>query len=279
VLTLDRIRKKWLYTSKTMIRRRCKAQYLGDYEILARCLCRRHIFLDSRDVGFATHIIMDGFWEFWITRFIAGIVKRGDYTLDIGANFGYYSVLLSDLVGQEGFCHAIEPNAEVVRKLRKTLSVNGFGSRSKVHALALGREESGSVAFYIPAGEPKNARVVGGDYQVPAGVDAHIEIVACSSVDAILANEKKLDFVKIDAEGSEFEILVGMEETLKRFHPKLLIEFNCQKGYDSNLILDKLLDIYYGNLRHVGKDSRLRPVTREQLLAPERLEDWMLYFE
>ena len=70
-----------------------------------------------------------------------------------------------------------------------------------------------------------------------------------------------------------------MEETLKRFHPKLLIEFNCQKGYDSNLILDKLLDIYYGNLRHVGKDSRLRPVTREQLLAPERLEDWMLYFE
>ena len=277
-LALRRMLKKRKFPDENMIRECCKAQYLGDYEILARCLCHYKIFLDSRDVGFATHLIMDGFWEFGITRFIVGIVKHGDYTLDVGANFGYYSVLLSALVGQKGFCHSVEPNVEVVRKLRKTLSVNGFESRSKVHALALGRKQSGSVAFYIPAGEPKNACVVGSDYRVPAGVDAHIENVACGSVDVLLANERKLDFVKIDAEGSEFEILAGMEETLKRFRPKLLIEFNCLRGYDSKRLLDKLLNVY-GSVRYVDENSRLRPVTREQLLDRERLDDWMLYYE
>ena len=122
------------------IRTRCRSQYLGDYEILCRCLGRYSMFLDTRDVGFASHILMDGFWEYWVTRFMVEIIQPDFRVLDIGANFGYYSLLLSDLVGSNGFCLAVEPNPQVARKLKKNLAINGFASRSKVLALALGRE-------------------------------------------------------------------------------------------------------------------------------------------
>lgn len=82
------------------------------------------------DVGFAPHIIMDGFWEYWITQFIAARMKDGAVVLDVGANFGYYTLLMSDLIGPSGKCIAFEPNPGVAAKLRKTIAINGFESRA-----------------------------------------------------------------------------------------------------------------------------------------------------
>ena len=76
------------------------------------------MYLDTRDVGFAQHIIMDGYWEYWVTQFMIEVVKPGFRVVDIGANFGYYTNLLSDLVGPDGCCLAIEPNPNTLAKLR-----------------------------------------------------------------------------------------------------------------------------------------------------------------
>jgi FkbM family methyltransferase len=74
--------------------------------------------------------------------------QPGFWVLDIGANFGYYSLLFSDLVGMG--CLAFEPNPQVAAKLRKSLSINGFDGRADVKEVALGREAAGEVRFFIP---------------------------------------------------------------------------------------------------------------------------------
>ncbi len=108
------------------IRNLCHTVYLGDNEILARCLGRYKMYLDGRDAGFAPHIMLDGFWEFWTTQFMVQTARPGMTILDVGANFGDYSVLLADLIENTGRLIAVEPNPHVADKLRRTLSVNGL---------------------------------------------------------------------------------------------------------------------------------------------------------
>jgi FkbM family methyltransferase len=198
--------------------------------------------------------------------------------LDIGANYGYYSLLLSDLVGPDGFCLAAEPNPFAVRKLTKNLAINGFASRSKVLPAALGRSASGQVSLFVPMDEPKNACIVASGTAVPPGFNGIIEQVEMTSVDAICAGQSKIDFVKIDAEGSEFDIILGMLETLNRFRPRLLLEFNANRDYDADLLLTKLSEIY-GEPKYLDYDAELKEAAKSQLLARDRRDDWMLYYE
>ncbi len=259
------------------IRSLCRSQYLGDHEVICRSLGRYLMYLDTRDVGFAQHIIMDGYWEYWVTQFMIETVKPGFHVLDIGANFGYYTNLLSDLVGHEGYCLAVEPNPRTVAKLKKTISVNGFFSRCRVIDKALGKEQRTRVPLYASVSEPKNSCVVSPGY-VATAPDVEIIEVEGSTVDITCANEPRIDFVKIDAEGSEFDILLGMSNVLETFRPKLLLEFNAHRNYDAAQLLDYMSE-FYNPPKALGYNARLKKVDKKELLRLERLDDWMLYFE
>lgn len=258
------------------IRGLCVSQYLGNHEILCRYLGRYKIFLDSRDVGFAPHIILDGFWEFWITNFMIRIVRPDFCVLDIGANFGYYSMLLCDLIGQSGRCEAVEPNPLVAAKLRKSLAINGFDGRAVVHEMALGRSDGGEESFLISDDEPKNGRVVAPGY-VPNPDEGSVIAVPRMTVDSLTSGLSRLDFVKIDAEGAEADIIFGMSDTLTRFRPSLLIEFNMCRGYDGQSLAEQLQNIY-GTLLYVDSDSEIKDLKMDTLLSTNIGQDWMLYF-
>lgn len=258
------------------IRARCQTQYLGDGELLGRCLGRFKIFLDARDLGFAPHILLDGFWEYWITQFIASNVSKGAVVLDVGANFGYYSLLISELVGPAGKCLAFEPNPAVAAKLRKTITVNGFAARTAVLEAALGRNASGEVSFFVPHREPKNGMVLSVEPHEAKGLGTVISVPQ-TTVDTACRDLTRLDFVKIDAEGAEADIIDGMTETIARFRPGILLEFNAARAYDGRALAERLRDVY-GTLNCVDFDGQLQPVTIEQLLRENYGQDWMLYF-
>jgi FkbM family methyltransferase len=272
---INTIKDKPRHLAEAEIRARCATNYLGNHELLCRCLGYFKMFLDTRDVGFAPHVAMDGFWEYWITQFMIETIRPGFRVIDIGANFGYYTLLLSELIGPDGFCLAYEPNPEVARKLSKSVALNGFGSRTEVRVQALGKTAQGSVCFFVPADEPKNACVVPDDFRADAGAGDLIR-VELTSLDAACANMDRLDFIKIDAEGSEYDIVMGMEQTLRRLAPALLIEVNIGRGYNGGRLLDMLSDIY-GDLRFVDYDARLKPVDRSTVLTTNVGTDWMLY--
>jgi FkbM family methyltransferase len=260
---------------EAQIRRYCESHYLGGHETLARCLGRYKMFLDTRDLGFAPHIIMDGFWEYWITQFIVGRIEPGFCVLDIGANFGYYALLLSDLIGSQGRCIAVEPNPSVAAKLRKSLSVNGFAGRTDVKEVALGHQSSGTVRFFVPREEPKNGQIVPSDFD--AGERGQLIDVGVTTVDDLCASMDRLDFIKIDAEGAEDGILAGMERTLRRLTPSLLLEFNAGRGHDGERLVRRLQEVY-ADLCFVDYDAKLKFVTPADLVTRNVGEDWMLFF-
>lgn len=87
--------------AEAYISARTRFAYLGNNRGLGVVLAKYKMHLDTTDQGFAPHMIFDGYWEYWLTRFLADQIKPGDNVCDVGANMGYYSVLMSELVGHQ----------------------------------------------------------------------------------------------------------------------------------------------------------------------------------
>jgi FkbM family methyltransferase len=250
------------------IRALCHSVYLGDHDILCRCLGRYKVYPDARDLGVGPHIMMEGFWEYWITQFVLTVVKPGMAVMDVGANFGYYALLFSDLVGPDGKCIAVEPNPLVAKHLDKTIRVNGFAERCSMHAVALGRED-GTASLHVPENDYGGASVC-------AGRDGPgVVRVPLMALDRICEGLHRLDFLKIDAEGSEPAIIDGAAATIARLRPSLLLEFSVHNG--DRRLLDRLASIY-GPPRVVDYDGAAKPVSIEALLQQPSAHPHMLYF-
>lgn len=262
------------WTLENHARRLAHSVYVGDRVALGRILGRYKLYVATTDVGFGAHVLLDGLWESWLTVFMARIIKRGMNVIDVGANHGYYTVLFADLVGPDGLVAAIEPHPRTAELLRRSVDVNGFSGRVTVTEMAASAEDGGSLVFHAPPTEPKNARVVpGGDLSHPE----HVKVKA-GRIDSIVKRWDRVDFVKIDVEGAEEAALAGLTRVLKRDKPRLLLEFNANRCAAPELLIDRLIKLY-GGLRAVGFNCRAEPVSREEVLKPERTEDWILYFE
>jgi hypothetical protein len=79
--------------------------------------------------------------------------------------------------------------------------------------------------------------------------------VDCKKLDTVVneMNLKKIDYIKIDTEGSERNILLGAEETLKEYKPSILMEFETQNtsqfGYEREELIELLKSYGYKNFK------------------------------
>jgi FkbM family methyltransferase len=253
------------------IRARVQTAYLGDKLILARILGRPKILLSTEDLGFAYHLMLDGYWEIWLTQFFARVVKPDMTVIDVGANFGYYTVLFGDAVGTTGRVIAIEPVPSTAATLRKTIDLNGLTQTTHLVIAAAGDRDDAEVHIVVPPGEPKNATVVAtpreGSIAVPS-----------VTIDRLTRDLDRLDMVKIDAEGAEVSILAGMKDTIARFKPRILLEFNAARYPDPGAFLAEI-ERSYPNIQSLDFHSKLEPATRDLLLHTRFGEDWLLYLE
>ena len=256
------------------IRLRCHCSYLGDHQAVCRVLGRYSMFVDTTDIGFGTHVIMNGVWEMWLTEHVVRTIRPGWRVLDIGANFGYYSLLMADLVKNDGHCLAFEPNPHIARNLRRTLSVNGFDDRSEVREVALSATSGTSACFFIPSNEPKNSRIVPAISQdmVDRGLGCFIDVPTMSLDDLDLG---QVNFIKIDAEGAEGAIIGGMMGLVRRDRPHMVIEYNCARLEDPRLPLEALLAVY-GGISTLEMDGRVVETSIERILNDQKGEDWLL---
>ncbi|MBV7522603.1 FkbM family methyltransferase [Ensifer sp. ENS12] len=259
------------------IRRRCMTSYLGNNTALCRMLGRYHLFVDTNDVGFTPHVMHRGIWEMPLTEFMVRNIKPGMRVLDIGGNFGYYSILMSDLVQDTGHCDVFEPNVLAAGLLKKSIAVNGFSDRARVFEIALSDVTDRSMKFYIPTNEPKNARLMEG-YDDKLATEGRFVDVPVTTVDDMAGHLGWIDFIKIDAEGAELEILRGMSKTIREQRPSMMIELNCGRGYDARPVLEELWSVY-GKLQYLGGDGRAHLVGIDAILKQKVGEDWLIYVE
>ncbi|HVG40870.1 MAG TPA: FkbM family methyltransferase [Chitinophagaceae bacterium] len=194
-----------------------RAISLGERLVLCKTLTKYKMYLDSRDLGITPNILMDGYWESWITQFIAKTVQPGNVCIDAGANFGYYSLLLAELAGNEGKTIAVEPNAFLCHLLSYTNSVNEFKYIIENKALS---DHTGKMMLSIPNNFWGGATI----RTTQLEEDSTQEMVRVDTLDNIVAQTGlgKVDFIKMDCEGAEPMIFAGMEKTLQQ-NPQIKI--------------------------------------------------------
>lgn len=257
--------------SEAAIRALCHTAYMGNNLVLCRVLGRYKMYVDGRDIGIAPHLMLDGYWEMWVTEVLVSLVRKGMIVADIGANLGYYSLLMADLVGAGGQVHAFEPNPHMTGLLHRSLSVNGFSDRVRVHQVALGAENEGQVALHVPHEDPKNAHILPMGDTLPDGVVAVPQARLDGRVDW-----SAIEFAKIDVEGAEQLVWAGAQGLLDNGALKtVVLEFTAARYNDPAAFLKTLLAPGF-SLSYVHYTKGIVGITPEEVLERDPHVDIML---
>jgi len=165
-----------------------------------------------------------GTWEPEVVRVVVSEVKPGMTVLDIGAHIGYYTLLFAKCVGPLGRVISFEPLPENFTVLQKNVELNRI---QHVHTFA--------EAVFSRNGDLAIDHAEAGCNSGEASV-IHLRGVEQIRVPAVTLDSvssragSRLDFVKMDVEGAEFDVLLGAKETVARFRPKMLIELHHFDG-------------------------------------------------
>lgn len=217
-------------TSTTAVERKLGRQtiYLGHETLMTTLSSGEKIYLDANDISLTPHIALDGIWEPWITKAFLNAIKPGMHFVDIGANCGYYTLLASSAVGRTGSVVAIDANPRMTELLGKSISVNGFLERARVvNAAVLDSERT--IKFAVPKKYMGSATYVRDgnehDFSASYGDTCDIIKVQAKPLDALLG-DKRVDLMKIDAEGAEPLIFKGSLGLLQKMEKvKIFLEF------------------------------------------------------
>lgn len=181
---------------------------------------RRYMALRAAVMHFVTDI---GLYERSTLEALKSIIKPGASVIDVGANFGVYTLRLSKLVGPHGKVWAFEPIPMVFEQLKiRTASLKNV----EVFNQALSDTDRRELNLNIPilfCGAPEPALASIEDLPPPV---ERIKIEV-TNLDSHLAQITALDFIKVDVEGHESKFLEGSKNTILRFRPIIQFEENA----------------------------------------------------
>lgn len=145
-----------------------------------------------------------------LCRLVLQECQPGAVTLDVGANYGFVSLVMANAVGDSGHVHAFEADPKIFEALASNININNLNARcSVVHGFV------GNVA-------DEHHRMTIDDYVDKYGIE-------------------RLDFIKIDVDGPDFQVLEGARNSLTHFHPVVAIEMTG----DQSRILELLRELGY----------------------------------
>ena len=182
-------------------------------------------------------------WVFWHIR---RLIRNPAVILDIGANFGYYGIVLARAYPSV-VVHSFEPNPSTFARLRKNIELNSL-TNVIPHRQALS-SQYGWAGVVEQAGNSGAAFLSNGNDVETVTLDGFCD-----------ANQiRTVSFLKIDIEGYEPRFLAGAKRSLREFRPIMVIEINPpvlnQRGSDAQSLI--------GSLRELG--YRLMVVKRRKL--------------
>jgi FkbM family methyltransferase len=171
-----------------------------------------YVVVDADEHEFGRHIATHGTWEPHIIAILQRYLKPGDIYVDIGANVGVMAFTAAAAVGPGGRVLAFEPHPDNIRHFIAGVAVNGF--------------ENVTLYGFALSNAPSIFSLIGSSngYLMPSGQSVFQTVALVG--DPILADEPRIDLVKIDIEGHEPYALAGLDKTLRKHRPIVLGEFN-----------------------------------------------------
>lgn len=154
-------------------------------------------------------------------------INKGDIIFDIGGNIGQTAMMMAKQAGQDGYVYSFEPFPATYNNFEYNLELNPSIKNISPVKIAFG-SVPGSLQMYADCETNSGAnRMLPGSLQAE-----NTETVPVTSIDKFMGENaiSRLDFIKIDVEGFEMEVLKGAYATLKKYKPRLFVELD-----DANL--------------------------------------------
>ncbi|MEW6718190.1 MAG: FkbM family methyltransferase [Chloroflexota bacterium] len=195
-----------------------------------------------------------GFFEEGVTSSLIEYLKPGMIFIDIGAHYGYFSILASRLVGDPGCVYAFEPVPKTfdillqnVQHLANVYAIQKavFSGRQSLVLRDYGEIYSGFNSFTVP----RHPHVKNLQY--------HEVTVEAISIDGFIKeHDLHPDFIKIDAESAEMEILKGMTATLCQIRPIISLEVGDEMdvGVPSKNLISYVMSKEYDAFSYNGSE-------------------------
>ena len=165
-----------------------------------------------------------GTYESELQTVLGRLVRPGMTIFDVGANIGYLTVALARLVGEAGTVVAFEPLEENIRRLRSALRLNNLAARVELVAAAVGAADGeGEFLVHRSVGMGKLAGSAGRQPQYTATRDVRVV-----SLDSWARSQptKDPDWIKVDVEGGEGQVLAGAQQLLEGVRPGWILELH-----------------------------------------------------
>jgi len=229
--------------------------------------------LIPNDKGISERLLLFNVHEPLVTKLLIRELKEGMTCLEVGGNLGYYATLESKIVGDKGKIIAIEPSPRNFSYLKHNLEQQNR-SNYEVYNFACGNQE-GEVKFLVSDKSNRCMVIKDGD-EIPS--DLEVIKIPIKKLDIFLKEKgiEKIDFIRMDVEGYERNILEGAMKLLTKFKPLMLVEvhkmimgddltkkfFNELKtyGYEKGYFVPRELDLPF-----MGNENDIRKVTINQL--------------
>jgi len=196
--------------------------------------------------------------------FVRAFLKPGMRVIDIGANYGTYTLTAAKSVGPTGKVWAFEPTELTAAYLTRSIRLNRFDHVTLIQA---GVSDSGRQAFLSLSPNPELNEV---SEKPPAGDS---ESILLMSLDEGLKNtvfESNIDFLKMDAEGQEDNILKGGEMFFRTTSPLILYEIKHGNTFHFDMV-SRFLEMGYQSYRLIPGLSILVPFGTGEKLDPFQL--------
>jgi FkbM family methyltransferase len=171
----------------------------------------------------------------------------GATILDIGAHIGLFAAIAAKAAGEHGKVFAFEPAPNTVPVLQQTIRINQLGHLISPVNQAMGKEV-GKITFFISDTEADNSNslVSYKEDRKLNGVEVDV-----NTIDNFVETKKlsKVNFIKIDVEGAEYDTLRGGIEVFKKYRPSFILAIHPEpiekKGDKLEDIYDLLLELNY----------------------------------
>jgi FkbM family methyltransferase len=163
-----------------------------------------------------------GTYEAELGRLLGAIISQNENCIDVGANIGIHTIRMAKSVGSGGNVIAIEADAGLSNRLKANVELNSLTNVNVVQ-VAAAAVDGEVVTLNRPEDEDSNkARASLIRHMYLTGKSQSVRTVTIDNA----ANGREIDFIKIDVEGAEIDVLRGATETIDRCRPTIVFEYS-----------------------------------------------------
>jgi FkbM family methyltransferase len=233
------------------------SSYVGNQTALTHLVDETPIFVNSDDYGGPTNLIHGGRYEDNNLTVLMSYLRHDTTFMDIGANLGFFAIKVAKRIFKHGRVHAFEPHPFLGKLLHRSVHLNGLANIVHIHDHGLS-DANADMEFGYPDGH-----LGGGSISAGARDTRHMIRSTVRRLDDVMGPSFTCDLMKIDVEGHELSVLLGMPGILQRSTDlKVLFEkLGRSAGYEERL--ESYLKSFGYQIFQVGDDAVLSPVEGE----------------